>query len=400
MTPTLFAGRVPAILGGAPAFSSRLRFMVPTLPPGRKVWAVYKQSFRDGQITNSKLVERLERNVAERLGVKHCVAVSSCTSGLMLVLRALDLSGEVILPSLTFFATAHAVMWNRLRPVLADCDPSTWTLDPEDIQRRLTKDTTAIIGVHLYGTPCNVEPLAEIAQRNGLSLIFDAAHGFGSVHCGRPIGGFGDAEVFSLSPTKILIAGEGGLVTTNDAALARRIRAGRNYGDAGTYDCDLIGLNARMSEFQAALALAGLDQVQRKVARHNHIAREYTSALEPAGFEIPKVRVGDVSTFKDYCLCVDPDIIGVSRDQLAGALLQENIETKKYFSPALHQQKLYREFAEQNDPLPISTRVSDRVLSLPVYESLSDDQIFKISDALRLLANAAREFGDSVFGNA
>jgi dTDP-4-amino-4,6-dideoxygalactose transaminase len=383
-------GRVPAILGGVPAFANRFRFMVPSLPPAEQVWAIYHGAYQDGQITNSNLVARLESQVAERLQVKHCVAVSSCTSGLMLLLRALDRKGEVILPSFTFFATAHALVWNGLRPILADCDPCTWTLDPEDVERRLTPETTAIIGVHLYGTPCDVEALQEVAARNRLPLIFDSAHAFGSTHRGRPVGGFGDAEVFSMSPTKTLVAGEGGLVTTNDATLARRLRAARNYGDSGTYDCELAGLNARMSEFQAAMALAGFDMVDGKVRRHNEIARQYTYLLEPSGFRFPKVRPGDVSTYKDYCVHIDPEVMSVSRDELAAALLEENIETKKYFSPALHQQKLYRDSTRGQAPLPVTTRMADGVLSLPIYNSLSDQQVAGIAGALRSLVEAAR----------
>ena len=196
----------------------------------------YAPVYASGSITNAALVERVERAVAERLQVKHCVAVSSCTSGLMLVLRALDLHGEVIMPSFTFFATGHASAWNGLRPVFADCDPSTWNVDIADVERKITETTSAILAVICTAILCPVDALASLATRYKLKLVFDAAHGFGSMSNDRPVGQFGDAEVFSLSPTKLLVAGEGGLVTTNDSALAQRIRLGRNYGDLGAYD--------------------------------------------------------------------------------------------------------------------------------------------------------------------
>src|SRR5882762_7292566 len=237
---------LPAIHGGRPLFSQRFRFIRPTLPSLESVLGNYEPVYENGLITNAETVGKFEAAVGERLEVKYCVAVSSCTSGLMMVLRALGLSGEVIIPSFTFFATGHAVLWNGLRPVFADCDEETWNVDPIDVERKITKRTSAILVVHLYGNPCEVEALQSLASRHHLKLIFDAAHGLGSLHRDRPLGGFGDAEVFSLSPTKLLVAGEGGLVTTNDATLAKTIRAMRNYGDLGAYDPTWLGMNARM----------------------------------------------------------------------------------------------------------------------------------------------------------
>jgi dTDP-4-amino-4,6-dideoxygalactose transaminase len=357
-----------------------LRFLKPTLPPLDSVIAHYRAAYETGMITNAALVARFEAAAAERIGVKHCVAVSSCTSGLLLVLRALDLEGEVILPSFTFFATGHAVLWNRLRPVFADCDPETWNIDPADVEARITERTCAIIGVHLYGNPCGVDRLADLAQKYKLRLIFDAAHGFGSMSQGRPVGQFGDAEVFSFTPTKTLVCGEGGLVTTNDALLAHRLRAGRNYGDLGSYDPELLGLNARMPEFQAAMGLAGLDHVDAKIARHNEIAMRYTTELRKVtGLAVPEVLARNLCSFKDYSVAVDPEAFGgiqpITRDQLAARLLEENIETKKYFYPPLHQQKLYREYATS---LPVTERLSGHVLSLPIYESMTDGDVDRV----------------------
>src|SRR4051812_16007410 len=177
-----------------PIFSERFRFIKPTLPPINEVIDTYKRAYEESLITNGALVRRLESAVEEYLGVKHCVAVSSCTSGLMLVLRALGCTGEVILPSFTFFATGHAAVWNGLQPVFADCDPHTWNIDPNEVEKLITDKTSAIMAVHLYGNPCDVSALERIAQRHRLKLIFDAAHAFGSsCVCGR-IGSFGDAE--------------------------------------------------------------------------------------------------------------------------------------------------------------------------------------------------------------
>jgi dTDP-4-amino-4,6-dideoxygalactose transaminase len=184
-----------------------------------------------------------------------------------------------------------------------------------------------------------------IAGKHGLTLLFDAAHAFGATYKGQPVGQFGDAEVFSLSPTKLLVAGEGGLICTNDATLAHSLRAGRNYGDLGIYNPMLLGLNARMTEFNAAMALAGLDGVPAKVATHNRIAALYTSELDGTpGIGFQRLPPGHLSSYKDYSVRVDPETFGMTRDRLAGALLKENIETKKYFHPPLHQQALFRPF--------------------------------------------------------
>jgi dTDP-4-amino-4,6-dideoxygalactose transaminase len=335
------------------------------------------------------LVKQLEAAVAERLRVKYCVAVSSCTSGLMMVLRALGLTGEIIIPSFTFFATGHAALWNGLRPVFADCNPETWNVDPADVERKITGHTSAILAVHLYGNPADVETLEQLASRHRLKLIFDAAHGFGTQYRGRPVGQFGDAEVFSLSPTKLLVAGEGGLVTTNDLSLARAIRSMRNYGDLGAYDPDWLGMNARMSEFNAALALAGLPHVEAKVDRRNRIAELYANLLAALpGLLFQKVLPGDRSTYKDFSIHVTPEIFGMSRDALAEALLAERIETKKYFYPPLHKQKLYRSFHKpERDKLTHTDYITDGVLSLPIYESLPDSTVERVTYAILRLAH-------------
>lgn len=392
MTPTTSPSHstdLPAIYGGQALFPQPFRFVQPALPPLEKVLRLYERVYSQGLITNGALVERLERAVAERLGVAHCVAVSSCTSGLVLVLRALGITREVILPSFTFFATGHAVLWNKLRPVFADCERDTWTIDVKDVERRITSRTSAILAVHVYGNPCAIAELSRIAARHSLKLIFDSAHAFGSRYRGVPVGGFGDAEVFSLSPTKTLVSGEGGLVTTNDAVLARRLRALRNYGDSGSYDCEMLGLNARMPEFNAALALAGLELTEEKVANHNAIAAKYTSGLSSVpGLSFQSVRDGCVSTFKDYSVHVSADAFGATRDQVVTDLAAENITTRMYFSPALHQQTLYQQWArrERRDGLKTTECVSGGVVSLPIYHSLEDGTISGITGAIRRLA--------------
>ncbi|MGC1903745.1 MAG: DegT/DnrJ/EryC1/StrS family aminotransferase [Candidatus Acidiferrum sp.] len=382
---------LPAIHGGQPLFTQRFRFIRPTLPALDSVLGTYRSAYENGLITNADVVGKFEAAVAERLQVKHCVAVSSCTSGLMMSLRGLGVTGEVIIPSFTFFATGHSARWNGLTPVFADCDPDTWNVDVADVERKITERTKALLIVHLYGNPANVETLTKIAERHNLKLIFDGAHAFGSQYRGKPIGSFGNAEVFSLSPTKLLVAGEGGLVTTNDASLAKAIRLMRNYGDGGAYDPEWIGMNARMSEFNAALGLAGLPEVDERVRRRNQIARMYDEHLAGLpGLRFQKVDHRDVNTFKDYSIHVTPEQFGMTRDELAEGLLAENIETKKYFYPPMHMQTLYQQFHKANGrDLKMTEQVTGGILSLPIYELLPDSTIEKVSLAVRRLANHA-----------
>ena len=239
-----------------PAFPDGLPLARPGVADPTRVAADVEAILRSGVLTDGPYVRRLEEEAATYLGVRHCVAVASCTTGLMLVLRASELSGDVIVPSFTFAATAHAVEWNGLRPSFADIDPGPLTLSPSSVEQAIGVHTSAILATHIFGTPCDVEGLRDVAERNGLRLFFDAAHAFGSTHRGMKVGGFGDAEVFSFSPTKVVVAAEGGLIATNDDLLAERCRIGRNYGNPGDYDCRFVGLNARMSELHAATALA------------------------------------------------------------------------------------------------------------------------------------------------
>jgi len=377
----------------ASTLNERFPFMRPTLPDLNDVISEYQSTYEKGLLTNSGLVARLEAAVAERLGVKHCVAVSSCTSGLMMVMRALGLTGEVIVPSFTFFATGHAILWNGLTPVFANSQLDTWNVSPDDIERQITDKTSAIVAVHLYGNPCDIAALESLAHRYRLKLIFDAAHAFGSAYRGKPIGSFGDAEVFSLSPTKLLVAGEGGLVTTGDAKLAAAVRAMRNYGDTGAYNPEWLGLNARMPEFNAALALRGLPLVDAKVQRRNSIAQMYTQMLSSLpGVRFQNTHAHDTSTYKDYSIHIVPEIVGITRDALANALLNQNIETKKYFHPPLHQQSLYSKFHDpaRND-LSQTEFLADGILSLPIYESLPDETVAAVAETLKRIVHAALE---------
>jgi dTDP-4-amino-4,6-dideoxygalactose transaminase len=351
----------PAIQGGSPAFPGGLQFVKPTVPPEEAVLDRLRTVLATGVLTNGPFVRELEEKSVAYLGARQCVAVASCTAGLMLVLRASELSGDVVLPSFTFAATAHAVAWNQLRPVFADIDPETLTLSPQAATGAIGVRTSAILATHTFGTPCDVEGLTAAARSNGIKLFFDAAHAFGSRRGGTPVGRFGDAEVFSLSPTKVLVAAEGGIIATNDDLLAERCRIGRDYANPGDYDCRFVGLNARMSEVHAAIALASLEGLDERIERRNQLVATYQEILsEIPGVSFPSVAAGDRSTYKDFTILIDPDAFGIEAAELAGA---------------------YRYLASSNGGLPITERASTRVLTLPLWGQMTEDHIGRVVSA-------------------
>jgi dTDP-4-amino-4,6-dideoxygalactose transaminase len=376
--------RVRAQIGAhTPAFPKLLPIVDPEGVPGEEFLEEVRGILASKQLTNGAYVRKFEEAAAEYLGVTHCVAVSSCTAGLLLVLKALDLGGEVILPSFTFHATAHAVVWNGLTPVFADCDAKTFCVAPEAVRAQVSSRTAAILAVHLFGNPAAVTELEGIAAELEISLIFDAAHAFGSSSHGKRVGGFGTAEVFSFSPTKLVVAGEGGLVATRDAALAEKLRAARNYGDAGNYNPEILGLNARMSEINAAMALHGLAGLDARIERRNEIRLRYERNLrDVAGIRFQEVSEGGRSTFKDFSVIVHEKEFGHSRDWLVELLHRENIGARKYFSPAVHWQKLYSVMWDGR-ALPVTDLVSDGVVSLPIYSLLSDESVDKVCEVIR-----------------
>jgi dTDP-4-amino-4,6-dideoxygalactose transaminase len=376
----------PAIFGGQPLFAKQMPIACPSLPPRNELAQAFQEILSGPCLTNGAAVRRFERAAAHYLDVSECVAVSSCTSGLMLVERCLGLTGRVIVPSFTFFATAHSLLWNNLEPVLVDCDAESWNIDVECAERAISPRVSAILAVHLYGNPAAARELERIARRRNLRLIFDAAHAFGARREGIPVGGCGDAEVFSLSPTKPLVAGEGGLIATRNRALADALRCARNYGDHGDYDCRLLGLNARMTELQAALALSGLDGLDERAQARRRVAAAYEERLgTQPGILTQKVRPEDCSSCKDFSIVIDEFRFGICRDFLQVALEHEGLQVRRYFDPPLHRQRLYRRFYNPDSaPLPVTTRLARGVLSLPIHAEMGEQDAARI--ALRILA--------------
>jgi dTDP-4-amino-4,6-dideoxygalactose transaminase/nucleoside-diphosphate-sugar epimerase len=383
--------QLPALLGGDPTFAPGVPFARPSRPPLERVVRRLQPSYDRGMLTNGPLVGDLERRIAERLGVSHVVALSSCTSGLMLVLQALTdrSSGPVVLPSFTFSASAHAVAWNGLTPRFVECQSDSFQIDAAHAAASLD-GASAILATHIFGAPCDPRRIEDIARTHGIPVVFDAAHALGALADGIPLGTFGTAEVFSLTPTKPLVAGEGGLVATNDSALAETLRIGRDYGNPGDYDTRFAGLNARMSEFHAAMALESLDLLDESLERRRYLASLYRAHLDDVpGIELQAFSSRDTSTFKDLTIKVDADAFGIDRDGLALALLAEGVDTRKYFDPPVHRQRAYAHLDHAR--LPVTDAVSHSVLSLPVFPDLRDEHVEQIAEIVRRVHTHAVE---------
>jgi dTDP-4-amino-4,6-dideoxygalactose transaminase len=381
-----------ALLGGQPAFPCGLAFARPAQPPFERVMRRLRPSYECGRLTNGELVRQLELQASARLGVPHVVAVASCTAGLMLTLQAvLPPGGQVLMPGFTFSATAHAAVWAGGVPMFADCRTDDYLLDVDDAHSRMAS-AAAVVATHVFGAPCHPEVVEAMAFRHGVPVVFDAAHAFGAMRKGWPIGGFGTAEVFSLSPTKLVVGGEGGLVATHDAGLAERVRIGRDYGNPGTYDTQFPGLNARMSELHAALALESLAELDEHLVVRRQLAEAYTVHLAAVpGVRTQRIARTDRSTFKDFTIVIDEDEFGLDRDGVIAALTAEGIDTRCYFSPPVHRQQAYSEGAHFD--LPNTEWLSSRVISLPMWRDLSVEAVEQVADVIARVQQQADVLG-------
>lgn len=358
-------------------------FVRPALPEAEGLLDDIRAMFASGMLTKGRHLQEFEQRLSDHLQVKHAVCVSSCTSGLMLAYRGLHLTGELIVPSFTFMATVSSMVWAGLRPVFVDVDPATTNIDPEAVEAAITPNTSAIVAVHNFGNPAEIDQLQAIARRHRLKLLFDSAHGFGTLYQGAPVGPQGNAHVFSLSPTKLVVAGEGGVVATNDDALAEQIRLGREYGNDGKYNSVFAGLNARMPEISALIGARSLAMLEDTVRRRNEQADRYREALAGIpGIEFQQVRAGNRCSYKDFSICIDPNEFGATRDDLVEQLSAHSIDTRNYYDPPVHRHTAYQQFVGDGANLANTDRLSAGSLSLPMGSQVNDQAISKIAEII------------------
>ncbi|MDH3532626.1 MAG: aminotransferase class I/II-fold pyridoxal phosphate-dependent enzyme [Gammaproteobacteria bacterium] len=380
-----------AINGAAPAFAEPLHVGRPNIGDIGKFLDATRQLLEGGWLTNNgPLVRELERRVADYLGVKHCVATCNGTLALDIAIRALGLRGEVIVPSYTFIATAHALHWQGIVPVFADIDPHTHNLDPAAVRRRITPQTTGILGVHVWGRAAPIEELQAIADEHGLQLLFDAAHAFACSHRGQMLGNFGRAEVLSFHATKFFNTFEGGAVVTNDEALADALRLMRNFGFAGIDTVVAPGTNAKMTEICAAMGRANLEVVDTFIDTNRHNYAAYREALAGLpGLELLGFDDTEKNNYQ-YVILEAAAACPVSRDQLVAALHAENVLARKYFWPGCHRMQPYRDlYPAAGSHLPVTEAVADRVLVLPTGTAVDVGDIAVIAAIIRQVVEGA-----------
>lgn len=334
---------------------------------------------------NGPLVQRFEKQLSEFLGVKHCIAVCNATTGLQLACRALELTGEVIVPAYTFVATAHAMGWVGVKPVFADVKIDTHSLCPESVLSQINDQTTAILGVHLWGRPCDIEGLQRIAECHQLRLLFDAAHAFSCSHQGRMIGNFGECEVFSFHATKFFNTFEGGAITTNNDDLAERIRVMANFGFSGVDGVIELGTNAKLPEVSAAMGLSMFGRIGQFAEKNRQNYQLYESLLgDVPGVDLLSFEAIEQTNWQYVVVLINENEFGVSRDRVHQYLQQNGILAKRYFHPGCHRVSPYRaDFLVEGRKLPNTDALCQSVLCLPTGTTIESEDIIRVCQALQ-----------------
>ena len=383
-----------AILGGGRRFADPIHVGRPNLGSWDSFQARLRGIWERNWLTNDgPVVREFERTLADYLGVAHCVAVCNATVGLEITIQSLGLTGEVIVPSFTFIASAHSIRRLGLRPIFCDCDPTTHQIDPQSAARLITPRTSGILGVHLWGQACAVPELEELARSRGLSLLFDAAHAFGSSAYGQRIGGFGQAEVFSFHGTKFMNSFEGGAITTHSSALAERLRLFRNFGFSGYDNVVHLGTNAKMSEVSAAMGLTSFESIDQFMARNRQNQTRYREALS----SIPGIQFlacPDLQAINAQYVVAEIDAaqLGLSRDELQAVLQAENVLVRRYFHPGCHRMAAYLAEPESTPiPLPHTEALCERVMLFPNGMAVDGAVIDQIREIVQQAVQQAPE---------
>lgn len=337
---------------------------------------------------NGPVVQRYARQLSHYFETDNVCLFNNGTLALQIALQGMRLGGEVITTPFSFVATTHALFWNKTRPVFVDIEPETYTLDPERVEAAITPWTTAILAVHVFGYPCQVNVLADIARRHNLTLIYDAAHAFGVRLGSRSISHFGDISMFSFHATKPYHSIEGGLLTFRDSGLKQTFDYLKNFGFENETEVVMPGTNAKMNEIQALMGLLVLEHLEEITKTRERIAEVYRQKLANVrGLRLPAVPAPDVRlNYAYFPIEVEQAEFGISRDRLYEELKEYNIFTRRYFYPLICDYSCYRSIAIQ-DPLTVARNVAERILTLPIYCELSLDDVERICDIIISLSS-------------
>jgi dTDP-4-amino-4,6-dideoxyglucose len=374
-----------AVLGGRAAFDRKMDIVRPVLPRVHSFSAKFDAALKEGQVTNmGPHSKELERRLAEYVGTKYCAVFCNGEAALIAMLQAarLPAGAEVITPAYTFAGTPHGIANHDLVPVFADIDRETWTLDPADVERRITSRTAAILAAPLYGNPADVEALEALARRKKLRLFFDSASGCGSRYRGKPLGGFGEAEMFSFHATKVYTTMEGGAICTNDQALYDAACMIRVFGKNGKEaDCEFVGMNGKMTEVCALVGLELLPQLDEVVKHRSAMADRYRAKLDLPGLQHQRVQHHSVSSWLYYQFLVDEGKFGLTRDELITALTAENLAARRFNFPANHRLTCYGHL--RSPSLPSAEYVASHSVALPLYTDMTPAEVGAVSACVR-----------------
>lgn len=366
-------------------FKQTLHVGAPNIGSHERFFERANEMFDRRWLTNrGELVQEFERKLAAYLGIRHCISMCNGTVALEIAIRALGLQGEVVMPSLTFIATAHALQWQGITPVFCDIDRNSYCIDPEEIEKHITPNTTAIMGVHLYSRPCDTEALQAIADRHNIKLLFDAAHAFGCSHNGTMVGNFGECEVFSFHATKFFNTFEGGAIATNDDELAEKIRLMQNFGFQGMDNVIYIGTNGKMAEINAAMGLTNLEEIDTFLAANHRNYEAYRSGLHGIpGLKLIEFNENEKCN-RQYIVVEVGGEHPLDRDELMRKLHDQNIRVRRYFWPGCHRMEPYKTFQpDTGKQLPVTEEVADRILVFPTGTAVTPDMVGQIVEVCK-----------------
>lgn len=358
----------------------------PALPPLDEFIESLKKIWDSKILTNiGEFHQQLEEALADYLGVKYISLFSNGTLALITALQTLRISGEVITTPFSFVATTHSLWWNNIKPVFADIESKYFNLDPKKVEAAITPQTTAIMPVHVYGNPCNLEVFQQIADTYNLKLIYDAAHAFGVKVKGESILNFGDLSVLSFHATKVFNTIEGGAIISPDEKTKKRIDFLKNFGFADETTVIAPGINAKMNELQAAYGLLQLKYVDECIAKRKIIADYYREQLKGVSGIKFLEDIKEVNhAYSYFPILVDVSLYGKTRDELYNELKLHNIFGRRYFYPLISQFPTYRGLpSSKPDNLPIATKIAEQVICLPIYPELKQEQQYRIIQIIR-----------------
>ncbi|MDI6756535.1 MAG: DegT/DnrJ/EryC1/StrS family aminotransferase [Endomicrobiia bacterium] len=385
--------RIPNILSGKGPFFDALVYVArTTLPPRAELSKLLDRIYETRWVTNfGELHNELESKVAKESGARYAVLCANGTLALYALLKTLDFKGDVLTTPFTFPATVHSIVMAGARPVFCDIDPDDYSLDPAEVARKIGPETSAVLGVHVYGNVCDVDALDAAASPRGVPVVYDSAHAFKGEFNGRRVGSFGRAEVFSFHATKLFTTIEGGAVVTNDESIRRGVRHLINFGIKDEESVVAVGLNAKMSEFHAAVGLLNIKETDRILEKLRTLADIYRGRLERVpGIKLQKIRPGSTPTNQYMSVEIIAEDFGMDRDSLYLALKSENIVARKYFYPPAHKYECYKNESFSRVSLPNAERAAAGILCLPIYYTLDEKSVEGVCDIIASLrANAA-----------